>query len=44
MTAKIHHLIHQLQIVITTSCVIRFAVMVNNSVDMCEFHFRRKAS
>ncbi len=24
--------------------VIRFAVLVNNSVDMCEFHFRRKAS
>ena len=42
--AKIHHLIHQSQIVITKCRVIRSAVLVNNSVDMCEFHFRRKAS
>jgi hypothetical protein len=26
------------------SAVIHEVVMVNNSVDMCEFHFRRKAS
>jgi hypothetical protein len=35
--------------VITTCRVIRSAVihevvLVNNSVDMCEFHFRRRAS
>jgi len=30
--------------VITTCCVIGSAVLVNNSVDMCEFYFRRKAS
>ena len=46
--AKIQHLIHQSMIVINAvvirSAVIHKVVMVNNSVDMCEFHFRRKAS
>ena len=41
--AKIHQLNHQSKIVIN-AVVIRSAVLVNNSVDMCESHFRRKAS